>query len=109
MLPPDGAATPASRILRISSSGTGSGFSRRIDRVVVMISKRSRVSSGMPSSWGSVIFHTAGMRRRAAANFAHRQRPSSALFLEAFGTHAAVEHLIGDAGRTLLHRLVLDG
>jgi hypothetical protein len=30
MLPPDGAAVPASRILRINSGGTGDGFSRRI-------------------------------------------------------------------------------
>ena len=41
MFPPLGAQTPASRILRISSFDTGSGFSRRIDRVVLMISKRS--------------------------------------------------------------------
>ena len=32
MLPPDGAAVPASTILRISSAGTGSSFSRHIDR-----------------------------------------------------------------------------
>jgi hypothetical protein len=32
MLPPLGAHTPASRILRINSFGTGSGFKRRIDR-----------------------------------------------------------------------------
>jgi hypothetical protein len=31
------------------------------------------------------------------------------LFLEAFGAHAAVEDLTGDAGGALLHRLVLDG
>src|SRR5208282_4685935 len=47
MLPPDGANTPASRIFRINSSGTGSGFNRRIDRVVAMISNRSEVSSGI--------------------------------------------------------------
>ena len=35
-----GAHTPASKIFRISSFGTGSGFSRRIDRVVRMISNR---------------------------------------------------------------------
>jgi hypothetical protein len=39
MLPPLAAETPASRICRISALGTGSGFSRRIDRVVCMISK----------------------------------------------------------------------
>src|SRR6202023_1158303 len=38
IFPPLGAHTPASRILRISSFGTGSGFSRLIDRVVRMIS-----------------------------------------------------------------------
>jgi hypothetical protein len=34
----------------MSSSGTGSGFSRRIDRVVAMISNKSNVSPVMPSS-----------------------------------------------------------
>src|SRR6202043_3831172 len=38
IFPPLGAHTPASRIFRISSFGTGSGFSRHIDRVVRMIS-----------------------------------------------------------------------
>jgi hypothetical protein len=33
-LPPLGAQTPASKIWRINWSGTGSGLSRRIDRVV---------------------------------------------------------------------------
>src|SRR5436190_2116728 len=53
ILPPLGAQTPASRIFRISASGTGSGFSRRIERVVRMISKRSVVpatSSAIASS-----------------------------------------------------------
>jgi hypothetical protein len=50
MLPPDGADTPASRIFPISGPGTGSGFSRRIDRVVLMISNRFGISSGMASS-----------------------------------------------------------
>src|SRR5215472_11039510 len=52
MFPPLGAQTPASRILRISSFGTGSGLSRRIDRVVRMISNRSVLwfSFGMASS-----------------------------------------------------------
>jgi hypothetical protein len=47
-----GAQTPASRILRINSFGTGSGFNRRIDRVVSMISNRSgpSLSSGTVSS-----------------------------------------------------------
>src|SRR5581483_5732108 len=44
LLPPFGAHTPASMILRISASGTGSGLSRRMARVVRMISKRSVVS-----------------------------------------------------------------
>jgi hypothetical protein len=51
MLPPLGAHTPASRIFRIKSFGTGSGFSRRIERVVLMISNRSAVLgavSGIP-------------------------------------------------------------
>jgi hypothetical protein len=43
MFPPLGAHTPTSRIFRINSFGTGSGFSRRIDRVVRMISNRSAV------------------------------------------------------------------
>src|SRR5215471_5596174 len=46
VLPPLAAAWPANRILRISSSGTGSGFSRRIARVVWIISNRS-VPSGI--------------------------------------------------------------
>src|SRR5215471_7971583 len=52
MLPPLGAQTPASRILRINSFGTGSGLSRRIERVVLMISNRSMpwFSFGMASS-----------------------------------------------------------
>src|SRR5215472_2335996 len=41
MLPPLGAHAPPSRIFRIRSFGTGSGFSRRIDRVVRMISNKS--------------------------------------------------------------------
>src|SRR6516225_8761152 len=49
ILPPLGAQTPASRISRISSLGTGSDFSRRIDRVVRMISNKSGVLDG---SWG---------------------------------------------------------
>jgi hypothetical protein len=40
MLPPLGAQVPASKIFRISSFGTGSGLSRRIDRVVRIISNR---------------------------------------------------------------------
>src|SRR6516162_7472542 len=52
IFPPLGAQTPASRILRINSFGTGSGFSRRIERVVRMISNRSALwlSLGMASS-----------------------------------------------------------
>src|SRR5215472_13930385 len=50
IFPPLGAQTPASRIFLISSFGTGSGLSRRIERVVLMISNRSvvlAVSSGI--------------------------------------------------------------
>ena len=45
---PLGAHCPASMILAMSASGTGSGFNRRIARVVWMMSKRS-VLSGMGS------------------------------------------------------------
>src|SRR5262249_35268561 len=44
-LPPLAAHIPASRILCISSSGTGSGFSRRMARVVWIMSNRSVVSA----------------------------------------------------------------
>src|SRR5215471_19210937 len=50
IFPPLGAQTPASRIFRIKSFGTGSGFNLRIERVVFMISNRSvvlAVSSGI--------------------------------------------------------------
>src|SRR5207302_1884531 len=50
MLPPDGAEIPASRIFRINAPCTGSGFSRRIDRVVAIISNRFGNSSDMSSS-----------------------------------------------------------
>jgi len=52
MFPPLGAHTPASRIFRVNSFGTGSGFSRRIDRVVRIISNKSGpwLSSGMAFS-----------------------------------------------------------
>jgi cytochrome c len=64
MLPPLGAQTPASRIFRISSFGTGSGFSRRIDRVVRRIPNRSAAfanSSDMtspPACWHRPILAT---------------------------------------------------
>src|SRR5215472_34085 len=41
IFPPLGAQTPASRIFLISSFGTGSGLSRRIERVVLIISNSS--------------------------------------------------------------------
>jgi hypothetical protein len=41
MFPPLGAHTAASKIFRIRSFGTGSGLTRRIDRVVRIISNRS--------------------------------------------------------------------
>src|SRR5215472_2469735 len=50
IFPPLGARTPASRILRINSLGTGSGFNRRIERVVLMISNRSAVW-GVRQAW----------------------------------------------------------
>ena len=50
-----GAHTPASKIFRISSFGTGSGFSRRIDRVVRMISNRSVVSEAASGVARSVM------------------------------------------------------
>ena len=68
IFPPLGAQTPASRIFRISSFGTGSGFIRRIDRVVRMISNTSAVfanSSGMISSrlLASAYVHRFDVRR----------------------------------------------
>jgi hypothetical protein len=47
MFPPLGAQTPASRILRISAFGTGSDFSRPIDRVVRMISAHGVLAIGL--------------------------------------------------------------
>ena len=41
ILPPLAANVPHSRMLLSSALGTGSGFSRRMDRVVRIISKRS--------------------------------------------------------------------
>src|SRR6516225_2575594 len=41
IFPPLGAQTPASMIFRLYSFGTGSGLSRRIERVVRIISNRS--------------------------------------------------------------------
>ncbi len=50
ILPPDGADVPASRTFRIKAAGTGSGFNRRIERVVCIISKRTDTSSDMAPS-----------------------------------------------------------
>ena len=50
MLPPEGADTPASRIFLTKAGGTGSGFNRRIERVVCMISNRTETSSDMTPS-----------------------------------------------------------
>ena len=62
IFPPLGAQTPASRIFRISSFGTGSGFSRRIDRVVLMISNRS-VAPGISSAMAcSLNCHQTGLK-----------------------------------------------
>src|SRR5689334_19324183 len=62
MLPPLGAQVPASRTFRISSRDTGSGFSRRIDRVVRIISNRSALSVA-PGVGCSVILSLARKRR----------------------------------------------
>src|SRR5258708_29018468 len=50
VFPPLAAPSPAWRIFWISSSGTGSGFSRRMDRVVVMISNTSSILSSLLSA-----------------------------------------------------------
>src|SRR5204862_154227 len=49
VLPPLGAQTPACRIFRTSSSGTGSGFKRRMARMVCMMSNRSVPPGILPS------------------------------------------------------------
>ena len=72
MFPPLGAQIPASRILRMSSFGTGSGFSRRIDRVVRMISNRSMpsIALGMASPagyWLSQACAMGSLRARSVA------------------------------------------
>jgi hypothetical protein len=46
----EGANTPASRIFWINAAGTGSGFCRRIERVVCIISNRTEAFSDMASS-----------------------------------------------------------
>ena len=78
VFPPLAAHTPASRILRISSSGTGSGFNRRMARVVWMISNRSL---GMGFSFPLEAHHraqrTAGqtaLTRAAAAAMIYNAR-----------------------------------
>src|SRR5204863_5253888 len=48
VLPPLAAHTPALKIFAINSSGTGSGFSRRIARVLSMISNRSGMGISCP-------------------------------------------------------------
>src|SRR5258707_8104515 len=79
MLPPEGAAVPASRILLISASGTGSGFSRRIERVVWMISN-SPGSSELASDIGFVLINGAGATvGRGCAKDHARSAPASSL------------------------------
>src|ERR1700748_3367824 len=73
IFPPLGAQTPASRILRISSFGTGSGFSRRIERVVLMISNRLAVFEGASGVGCSVMYPLAeiaglAINHKAATN-----------------------------------------
>src|SRR5215472_2950805 len=69
MFPPLGAQTPASRILRISSFGTGSGFNRRIDRVVRMISNRSEAWI----SWHGVLAGAQLVQPRLSDEIAQRK------------------------------------
>lgn len=70
MFPPLGAQTPASRILRISSFGTGSGLSRRIERVVRMISNGS--GSTASSDLFSLVPHNWVSRGRPIGRFSAR-------------------------------------
>src|SRR5262245_51885908 len=63
VLPPLGAQVPACRIFRISSSGTGSGFRRRMARMVCMVSKRSGIGAFLSSFRGGRIILRAGVLR----------------------------------------------
>src|SRR3954468_11013620 len=55
MLPPLGAHTPASRICRLRSAGPGALFSRRIERVVRIISNRSVVADAVSTMLFSLL------------------------------------------------------
>jgi hypothetical protein len=66
VLPPLGAHWATCRILLISSSGTGSGFSRRIASIVLMTSKMSVVSDMASSCW--VEFPRLYVSQPAASN-----------------------------------------
>src|ERR1043165_8953352 len=73
-LPPLGANVPASHTLRTSSGGTGSGFRRRIARVVRMPSSSGTSS---PAARTSLIAGLAGVLFDAdhRGSFAARIRP----------------------------------
>src|SRR5712671_3329342 len=55
ILPPFAAKVPASSTCLSSAAGTGSGFSRRMDRVVRMISNRSCPSGAMSAIDGRLL------------------------------------------------------
>src|SRR5512139_1041181 len=75
--PPLGARTAASRIFQISSSGTGSGRRRRIDRNEYMISK-SPGSLMVASSGVEQLQDVAGeIEELGAAQRAAEQRPAA--------------------------------
>src|SRR5262249_21491452 len=95
VLPPFGAHTPASRILRMSASGTGSGRSRRIARVECMISKRSLSEAVMPgppwSELTSARLAADALREIGTALGAVRAIVDPGLALELGEGHALIE------------------
>src|SRR6266851_6527375 len=105
IFPPLGAQTPASRIFRINSFGTGSGLSRRIDRVVRMISNRSAVFGAASGVAGWVMCLSAQNRgpgesiieqrhARCTRSVFRDPRPTVlAGFLEGVFTKAQLAHL----------------
>src|SRR5438067_12646761 len=75
MFPPEGAETPASRIFLTNAGGTESGFNRRIERVVCMISNRTETSSDMtPSADQALDLTLAGYRGRCGTEHVQRLR-----------------------------------
>src|SRR5262245_2540558 len=90
---PFAAHTPASRMARIRSSGTGSDFSRRMARVVWMISNRSaRSGMALSSLWRRIIGQGPRGGQTAAA-------PAILAAKHEGGTRRLARHAIGDAGR----------